>query len=65
VSGGPASIVMAALALVWVGIAVALSILAARRLRTAERVLGAARSNATLLEISPSVATGGSKPTPG
>jgi signal transduction histidine kinase/PAS domain-containing protein len=53
VSGGPASIVMAALALVWVGIAVALSILAARRLRTAERVLGAARSNATLLEISP------------
>jgi signal transduction histidine kinase len=53
VSGGSASIVIAAIALVWIGIAIALSLLAARRLRTASEVLGAARSNATLLEISP------------
>jgi signal transduction histidine kinase len=53
VSGGSASIVIAAIALVWIGIAIALSLLAARRLRTAGEVLGAARSNATLLEISP------------
>jgi signal transduction histidine kinase/PAS domain-containing protein len=52
-SGGPASIVIAAIALIWVGIAVALSILAARRFRTAEHVLAAARASATLLEISP------------
>jgi signal transduction histidine kinase len=45
--------VIAAIALVWIGIAIALSLLAARRLRTAGEVLGAARSNATLLEISP------------
>jgi signal transduction histidine kinase len=54
VSGSPAAIfVFAALALLWVGIAFALSIVAARRFSLAERVLGAARANAALLEISP------------
>ncbi len=44
---------MAALALLWVGVAAALSFAAARRFRLAEQVLGAARTNATLLDISP------------
>ncbi|HSR00004.1 MAG TPA: ATP-binding protein [Sphingomicrobium sp.] len=48
-----AGLIAAALALAWLGVAVALSLIAARRLRLAERVLGAARGNATLLEISP------------
>lgn len=53
-SGEPAAvIVIAALALLWVGVAIALSLAAARRFRLAERVLGAARVNATLLDISP------------
>jgi signal transduction histidine kinase len=50
---GEAGLVIAALALLWVGIAAALSLAAARRFRLAEQILGAARSNATLLEISP------------
>jgi signal transduction histidine kinase len=54
VSGGPAAvIVIAALALLWVGVAIALSLAAAKRFRLAERVLGAARANAALLDISP------------
>jgi signal transduction histidine kinase len=48
-----AGVIIAALALLWVGIAVALSLLAARRYRLAERVLGAAQAHAMLLEISP------------
>ena len=54
-SGGlPAALwVIAALALLWLGVAIALSILAARRLGLAHKVLGAARSNATLLELAP------------
>ena len=51
---GEAGVIITALALLWVGIAVALSLAAARRFRVAEQVLGAARANATLLEISPS-----------
>ena len=46
-------IVIAALALAWVGVAIALSLAAAKRFRLAERVLGAARANAALLDISP------------
>ena len=42
-----------ALALLWLGVAIGLSMLAARRLRRAQDVLGAARSNATLLELAP------------
>ncbi|MGE5563382.1 MAG: ATP-binding protein [Bacillota bacterium] len=44
---------IAAVALLWVAIAVAQSLAAARRFRVASGVLEAARANATLLEISP------------
>src|ERR1700751_1951497 len=50
---GEAGLIIVGLALLWVGIAAALSLAAARRFRLAEQVLGAARANATLLEISP------------
>ena len=46
-------LIAAALAALWIGVALGLSLAAARRIRLAERVLGAARVNATLLEISP------------
>jgi signal transduction histidine kinase/PAS domain-containing protein len=46
-------IAAAALALLWLFIAVAISIIAARRLRLAEQVLDAARANARLLELMP------------
>jgi len=41
------------LALLWLAVATGLSILAARRLKLAQGVLAAARSNATLLELTP------------
>jgi len=50
---GATDLIIAALALLWLGIAVALSLAAARRFRLASQVLGAARANATLLDISP------------
>ena len=50
---GATGLIIAALALLWVGIAVALSFAAAKRFRVASDVLDAARANATLLEISP------------
>ncbi|HEX6741458.1 MAG TPA: PAS-domain containing protein, partial [Sphingomicrobium sp.] len=46
-------IVVAALALAWIAVAAAVAIMAARRFRLAETVLGAARSNAALLEATP------------
>ncbi len=46
-------VIAAALAALWILVAVALSLAAARRFRLAEQVLGAARANAALLEISP------------
>jgi signal transduction histidine kinase len=52
-AGGATSLAIAAVALLWLGIAAALSVAAARRLRVAEQVLGAARSNARLLELAP------------
>lgn len=42
-----------ALALVWLAVAAVIAVLAARRLKLAQDVLGAARSNATLLELAP------------
>jgi signal transduction histidine kinase len=42
-----------ALGLLWLAVAAAVSVIAARRFRLAEQVLDAARSNATLLELSP------------
>jgi signal transduction histidine kinase len=50
---GATGLMIAALALLWLAFAVALSLVAARRFRLAESVLGAARANAKLLEISP------------
>ena len=47
------AVIAAALAALWILVAVVLSLAAARRFRLAERVLVAARTNATLLEISP------------
>src|SRR5215212_7580341 len=46
-------IAVAALALVWIAAAASIAIVAARRFRLAETVLGAARSNAALLESTP------------
>jgi signal transduction histidine kinase len=46
-------IAVAALAVLWLALAVTITILAARRFRLAERVLEAARANATLLELTP------------
>jgi signal transduction histidine kinase len=48
-----AIIVIAALALLWLGIAAAIAVAAARRFRLAQQVLGAAQANARLLELTP------------
>ena len=45
--------IIAALALLWIAIAIAVSYLALRRFQIAQQVLDIARANATLLEISP------------
>jgi len=45
--------VLAALALLWLFIAVAISVIAARRFRLAQQVLEAAQANARLLEVMP------------
>src|SRR5438270_7579509 len=47
------SLAVAALALLWLGLAAAISIVAARRYRLAQQVLDAARANARLLEVMP------------
>ena len=47
------SLAVTALALIWLVVAVVIAIAAARRYRLAERVLGAARANAALLETTP------------
>ena len=49
----PPSIAVTALALLWLGVAAAMAILAARRFRLAQQVLDAARANARLLELMP------------
>ena len=46
-------LIAAALATLWICVAAALSLAAARRFRIAQQVLDAARANATLLDISP------------
>ena len=46
-------IVVAALALAWIALAAAIAMVAARRFRLAETILGVARSNASLLEATP------------
>ncbi len=52
-SGHASGYVIVALAVLWLAVAIGLSMLAARRLRLAQGVLSAARSNATLLELTP------------
>ena len=47
------SLAIAALALLWLGLAVAIAITAARRFSLAQRVLDTARANARLLEVTP------------
>jgi signal transduction histidine kinase len=47
-------VVVALLALLWIGIAAAVAVLAARRFRLAESVLDTARSQAALLDLAPS-----------
>jgi signal transduction histidine kinase len=54
VSGYPAAVfAAAALALLWLALAIWITILGARRFKLAEDVLGAARANAALLELTP------------
>jgi signal transduction histidine kinase/PAS domain-containing protein len=50
---GETGLIIAVLALLWLGIAAAVAILAARRFRLAQQVLDGARANARLLELSP------------
>jgi signal transduction histidine kinase len=50
---GATTLWIAALALLWLAIAAAISFVAARRFALAQEVLGAARSNATLLDLMP------------
>ena len=47
------TIAIVAVALLWLALAVAMTVVAARRFRLAEEVLGAARANATLLDLAP------------
>jgi len=47
------TIAIVAVALLWLALAVAMTVVAARRFRLAEEVLGAARTNATLLDLAP------------
>jgi signal transduction histidine kinase/PAS domain-containing protein len=53
VSGSVAIYAAVALAVLWLGIAVAISVIAARRFRLAETVLNSARANAALLDATP------------
>jgi signal transduction histidine kinase len=50
---GETGLAIAALALLWLGIAAAIAVLGARRFRLAQQVLGAAQANARLLEVMP------------
>ena len=50
---GAITIWIVALGVLWLALAITLSFIAARRFRLAEEVLGAARANATLLELAP------------
>jgi signal transduction histidine kinase len=52
-ASGATSLAIAALALLWLGIAAALAVAGARRYRLAQQVLEAAQANARLLELMP------------
>jgi signal transduction histidine kinase len=50
---GATSLAIAGLALLWLGLGVAIAVIAARRLSLAQQFLGTARTNARLLEVMP------------
>lgn len=52
-ASGATNLAIAALAVLWLGVGVAIAFVAARRFRLAEQVLSAARSNARLLDLMP------------
>ena len=52
-ASGATGLAIVAVVLLWLGIAVAMAIVAARRFRLAEQVLDAARANARLLRLTP------------
>src|SRR5438046_1639649 len=52
-ASGVTGLAIAALALLWLGIAAAVAVAAARRYRLAQQVLDAAQANARLLELMP------------
>lgn len=52
-ASGATILAIAALALLWLGVAAAIALVAARRFRLAQQVLAAAQSNARLLELMP------------
>nr|NUR38084.1 histidine kinase [Sphingomonas sp.] len=52
-ASGVTGLAIAALALLWLGIAAAIAVASAKRLRLAQQVLGAAQANARLLELMP------------
>jgi signal transduction histidine kinase len=52
-ASGEISLTIAALALLWLGIAAAIAVAAARRFRLAQQILNAAQANARLLELTP------------
>ena len=52
-ASGATTLAIAALALLWLGVAAAIALVAARRFRLAQQVLAAAQSNARLLELMP------------
>ena len=52
-ASGVTGLAIAAVALLWLGIAAAIAVASAKRLRLAQQVLGAAQANARLLELMP------------
>ena len=52
-ASGEINLAIAALALLWLGIAAAIAVIAARRFRLAQQILNAAQANARLLELTP------------
>src|SRR2546430_2211022 len=52
-ASGGTSLAIAALALLWLGVAAAVAVAGARRFRLAQQVIEAARTNSRLLELMP------------
>ena len=52
-ASGTLNLAIAGLALLWLGVGIAIAFFAARRFRLAEQIIGAAKANARLLELMP------------